>query len=133
MNRRRSVIVAVIAMLECMAAFPAHSDAGEAGAIRGVWTGPWYLGMTSGVARLTVSGDGRLDGTLKMSNNERFGEEAVGLAGVAFVDGRLSFRAIGADGKPLIAQLPLAADGAALKGFAKYGGYNIRFEFMRLK
>ncbi len=115
------------------AAISSHADSGDAGAVRGDWTGPWYLGMTSGIARLTVSGDSKLQGTLQMTNNERFGADAVAVEDVIFRDGQLSFRAIGADGKALVGQLPLSANGTVLKGFAKYGGYNIRFEFARPK
>jgi hypothetical protein len=113
-------------------AWNVRADNAQAG-VRGAWTGPWYLGMTSGVARLTLTGEGALEGTLQMTNQERFGAEAGRLLQAAFDGGTLRFRVVGADGQALVADLPLSGDGTSLKGFAKYGGYNLRFELSRHK
>jgi hypothetical protein len=112
---------------------PSARAAGDAAAVRGTWAGPWYLGMTSGIARLVLSGEGALEGSLQMTNNERFGEETVRLTEAAFDGATLRFKVAGADGKALVAELPVSGDGARMKGFGKYGGYNVRFELSRQK
>jgi len=112
---------------------PSARAAGDAAVVRGTWAGPWYLGMTSGIARLVLSGEGALEGSLQMTNNERFGEETVRLTEAAFDGANLRFKVTGADGKALVAELPVTGDGARMKGFGKYGGYNVRFELSRQK
>ena len=107
--------------------------AADQATIAGTWAGPWYLGMTSGVARLTLTGEGALEGTLQMTNNEKFGEEAAKLTQAAVDGATLRFKVTGADGKVLAAELPVSADGSRMKGFARYGGYNMRFELSRQK
>lgn len=107
--------------------------AADQASVVGTWAGPWYLGMTSGVAHLELTGEGALEGTLQMTNNEKFGEEAAKLT-QAVADGTtLRFKVTGADGKALVAELPVSADGTRMKGFARYGGYNMRFELTRQK
>lgn len=67
-----------------------------------------------------------------MTNNEKFGSEALPLASMEADDGTLRFKVIGEDGRPLVAELPInRADAASLKGFARYGGFKLRFEFLR--
>lgn len=112
---------------------PPISAVADQPAVAGTWAGPWYLGMTSGVAHLTLAGEGTLEGTLQMTNNEKFGEEAAKLTQAAADGTTLRFKVTGADGKALVAELPVSADGTRMKGFARYGGYNMRFELTRQK
>lgn len=112
---------------------PSARAGADATAVRGTWAGPWYLGMTSGIARLVLAGEGTLEGSLQMTNNERFGEETIRLTEAAFDGANLRFKVTGADGKALVAELPVSGDGARMKGFGKYGGYNVRFELSRQK
>lgn len=99
----------------------------------GTWRGPWYLGMTSGTAELHIDGDsGSRRGTLRMTNNENFGSEALPLVSVDADESYLRFKVVGQDGRPLVAEFPLESSNAtSLKGFARYGGHRLRFEFLR--
>lgn len=132
MNRRHFTM-ALAAMSTGALLRPLVSAGADAAVVRGTWAGPWYLGMTSGIARLTLTGEGALEGSIQMTNNERFGEESMKLTEAAFDGTNLRFKVTGADGKSLVAELPLSADGARMKGFGKYGGYNVRFELSRQK
>jgi hypothetical protein len=106
---------------------PASAD--EAVPETGLWRGPWYLGMTSGVAELKLTADG---GALMLTNNENFGAEAVRISDLERIPGQLRFRASGADGKTLACQIPVFSDGTKARGFCRYGGFNLRFEFSRI-
>lgn len=67
-----------------------------------------------------------------MTNNESFGTEALPLASVEADEAVLRFKVVGEDGKPLVAELPLDRSNAdTMKGFARYGGHRVRFEFLR--
>jgi hypothetical protein len=130
-NRRHFSIA--LTTMGCGAFLAPSTRAADAAAVRGTWAGPWYLGMTSGIARLVLTGEGTLEGSLQLTNNERFGEEPMTLTDAAFDGTNLRFKVIGADGKALVAELPISGDGARMKGFGKYGGYNVRFELSRQK
>lgn len=132
MNRRHFAM-ALTTMGLGVLLVPSAQAAGDAAAVRGTWAGPWYLGMTSGIARLVLGGEGALEGSLQMTNNERFGEETVRLTEAIFDGSNLRFKVNGADGKALVAELPISSEGARMKGFGKYGGYNVRFELSRQK
>ncbi len=99
----------------------------------GVWRGPWYLGMTSGTAELVLPVEGKEGGMLSMTNNENFGTKALPVTDLEADGGRLRFRVKGEDGKMLTADIPVeGAQPSALKGFARYGGFKLRFEFLRV-
>lgn len=115
------------------APFAAGAESDPATDVRGIWTGPWYLGMTSGVATLTLRGETALEGSLQLTNNERFGTAARPLSEAQFEGGQLRFKVTGDDGQRMIAQLPVAGEGTRMKGLAKYSGYNIKFELTRQK
>lgn len=104
---------------------PARAVDGE---LVGVWKGRWYLGMTSGTAILTL---GTAESTLEMTNNEKFGTAPVPLADVAVDKRALNFRAIGEDGLPLVAKLPLSNDNTGLRGYARYGGFRLLLDVAR--
>lgn len=97
--------------------------------LAGTWKGPWYLGMSSGVAVLRL-GDG--EATLQMTNNETFGVEPVHLKDVSYDAKVLRFRAKGDDGSVMVAAIPVREDGA-IRGAVTYGGYKLRLELSRLK
>jgi hypothetical protein len=126
MTARRPDVAALVAALIAVA-MPAAAD--EAVPEPGLWRGPWYLGMTSGVAELRLAADG---GTLMLTNNENFGAEPVRISGLERVPGQLRFRAPGADGKTLECQIPVTSDGTRARGFCRYAGFNLRFEFSRI-
>jgi len=97
--------------------------------LAGVWKGPWYLGMSSGVAVLRL-GDGQAN--LQMTNNEYFGVEPANLKDVSYEARMLRFRAKGNDGSAMVAALPVREDGA-IRGAVTFGGYKLRLELSRLK
>ncbi len=107
----------------------AHSVGAHAEGLAGTWKGPWYLGMSSGVAVLRM-GDG--DATLQMTNNETFGADPVTLRDVSYEANVLRFRAKGADGSVMVGAIPVREDGA-IRGAVTYGGYKLRLELSRLK
>ena len=107
----------------------ALSVGAHAEGLTGVWKGPWYLGMSSGVAVLRM-GDG--GATLQMTNNETFGADPVSLTDVSYEAKVLHFRAKGADGNVMTAAVPVRDDGA-IRGAVTYGGYKLRLELSRLK
>ncbi len=99
----------------------------------GVWRGPWYLGMTSGTAELRIEGGpGARRGFLRMTNNENFGADMLPLSSLEADESSLRFKVTGEDGRSLTAEFPLdSSNAASLKGFARYGGHRLRFEFSR--
>lgn len=133
MNPGRIVVAVAASCLLLAAPLPAAAESDAATDVRGTWTGPWYLGMTSGVATLILEGEPALEGTLQLTNNERFGVAPRLLSDARFEDGQLRFKVTGDDGQRLTAQLPLTGEGSRLKGLAKYSGYNIKFELNRQK
>lgn len=133
MTPGRIVIALTASWLSLAAPLPAAAEGDAAPDIRGTWTGPWYLGMTSGVATLVLEGEPALKGTLQLTNNERFGVAPRPLSEARFEEGQLRFKVTGDDGQRMTAQLPVTGEGARLKGLAKYSGYNIKFELTRQK
>ncbi|MBI1395152.1 MAG: hypothetical protein GC151_04160 [Betaproteobacteria bacterium] len=106
--------------------------ADSASDLSGVWRGPWYLGMSSGVATLIVSDGDSGSVTLSMTNNEDFGGDPVPVHDLALSDDGLSFRSTGANGAVLVAKnLPVDRVRETIKGFVRYGGYKLRFELKR--
>lgn len=97
--------------------------------LSGVWKGPWYLGMSSGVAELRLAGG---SGSLQMTNNENFGTEPVLLKDVSNDSDVLRFRAKGSDGNAMIAALPIREDGV-IRGAVTYGGYKLLLELFRVQ
>lgn len=120
-----SSLLAVLVALGLPVQSPAQESAPEAA----LWHGPWYLGMTSGIADLNLTAGG---GTLTLTNNENFGAEPVVVSDLERGGGQLRFRALGADGKMLSCQIPVSSDAARARGFCRYGGFNLRFELTRV-
>ena len=121
----RAFVLAVLVPI----GWSAQVFADEAASQVALWHGPWYLGMTSGIADLKLGGDG---GTLTLTNNEHFGGDPVAVRDLELQAGQLSFRALGADGKLLTCQMPVSSDGARARGFCRYAGFNVRFELNRI-
>jgi hypothetical protein len=126
-------LVAVMAWLVLALPVRAGAEGDAAIDVRGTWTGPWYLGMTSGVATLTLHGEAALEGSLQLTNNERFGTAVRPLSEARFEGGQFRFKVTGEDGQRMTGQLPVEGEGTRMKGLAKYSGYNIKFELTRQK
>lgn len=122
-------VLAVAVLLAMLFGSVTRAASEEAIPEPGLWRGPWYLGMTSGVAELRLAAEG---GSLMLTNNENFGAEAVRITDLERVPGQLRFRAPGADGKTLACQIPVSSDGTKARGFCRYAGFNLRFEFSRI-
>jgi hypothetical protein len=102
--------------------------AGQAGIekLQGTWEGPWYIGMSSGKARVEIDADGK--GTIAFTNLENFGERPVALENAAFDGKALRFSAAGEGAHEFSAILHLRGAGEQLQGNGKYGGFGARLE-----
>src|SRR5262245_49781383 len=96
--------------------------------IDGTWQGPWYRGMSSGVAKLQIAGDG---GTLQLTNAETFGDEPRPLVKLQVSGEQVSLRADGNAGAPLTLELKLNGPADKMKGMGKYEGFGVRMELQR--
>lgn len=105
----------------------AHAD--QLASLQGAWKGPWYIGMTSGLATMEIVADG--SGTIAVTNLENFGSEPVALIKTSF-DGRtFRFAASGTDGVEISFVTQLGSGGKQLRGNGKYGGFGARLELRR--
>jgi hypothetical protein len=116
-------IMATLVMVGLSLCWPAVAD--EAG-LSGVWRGPWYRGMTSGVVTIELAADG--SGTIRFTNLENFGEAPVALDDIKRKERSIEFSATGSGGIPFTAVATLTPDGRRLLGNARYEGYGVRFE-----
>ena len=118
-----------IFLIAAPAAFLAVEAAAQGSkTIDGTWEGPWYRGMSSGVAKLQVAGEG---GTLQLTNSETFGEEPRPLVKLERSGDQVSLRADGSSGAPLTVELKLNGAGDKMKGMGKYEGFGVRLELRR--
>jgi hypothetical protein len=98
-------------------------------ALRGPWKGPWYIGMSSGIAEMDIAADG--SGSVTLTNLDEFGAKPVALTKHSF-DGKVfSFTAVGANGAALSMNLKLGQDGRQLRGNGKHAGFGARMELQR--
>jgi hypothetical protein len=112
-----------------MAMFFSCAAADDSGTLAGSWKGPWYIGMSSGIAVMDLAADG--SGTIALTNLDEFGAQPVALTKQSFDGKRLSFSAIGANGAPLVMNLQLAESGKQLRGNGKHAGFGARLELQR--
>ncbi len=101
----------------------------DAGALRGTWKGPWYIGMSSGIASMAIAADG--SGEIMLTNLDDFGSQPVALAKQSFDGKFLVFSATGASGAPLSMKLQLDDSGRHLRGNGKHAGFGARLELQR--
>ena len=101
----------------------------DAGALRGEWKGPWYIGMSSGIASMAIAEDG--SGEIVLTNLDDFGSEPVTLAKQSFDGKFFVFSATGASGAPLSMKLQLDDSGRHLRGNGKHTGFGARLELQR--
>jgi hypothetical protein len=114
------VLAAVLAPMAALA---------DPAALAGTWKGPWYIGMSSGLATMQVAPDG--SGTLALTNMDEFGAASVPLAKSSFDGKVLKFSATGTNGAALTASLQSENGGRKLRGNGKYGGFGARLELQR--
>jgi hypothetical protein len=117
------IVAGVMAILLAGTAFA------DSAALLGFWKGPWYIGMSSGIAELDVAADG--SGNIALTNLDEFGAKPVPLTKQSF-DGKVfSFTAIGANGAALSMNLKLGDGGRTLRGNGKHAGFGARMELQR--
>lgn len=119
-------LMAGMALLTAIVAVPAGADMSV---LAGDWKGPWYIGMSSGMATLALDADG--SGTLALTNMEEFGDKPVPLSKQSFDGKALKFTATGANGAALTVALQPEAEGRRLRGNGKYAGFGARLELQR--
>lgn len=103
--------------------------ADQVASLQGTWKGPWYIGMTSGLATMEIAADG--SGTITFTNLENFGEEPVALTKTSFDGKTFRFAASGTDGVEFSVGMQLGSGGKQLRGNGKYGGFGARLELRR--
>ena len=97
--------------------------------LHGSWKGPWYIGMSSGIAVMELAADG--SGNITLTNLDEFGAQPVPLAKQTF-DGKIfAFTATGANGAALVMNLQLGEGGKQLRGNGKHAGFGARMELRR--
>ena len=94
----------------------------------GDWEGSWYLGSSSGAARLSIRSDG--EGSLRLTNLDKFGDSEMPLENLKLIGNRINFSATGKVGDEFSSFAFLIGDGR-LKGEAIYGGDDIKYRLSR--
>jgi hypothetical protein len=97
--------------------------------LQGTWKGPWYIGMTSGLATMQIAPDG--SGTIALTNLENFGDEPVALTKLSFDGKTFRFAASGTGGVEFSVGMQLESGAKQLRGNGKYGGFGARVELRR--
>lgn len=101
----------------------------DTNALHGTWKGPWYIGMSSGIATVAIAEDG--SGTIALTNLDEFGSAPAPLAKQSF-DGRsFSFSSTSATGAVLTMNLQMGNEGKLLRGNGKHNGFGARMELQR--
>src|SRR4051812_37669592 len=122
MNSKTFIAIAMAMFFSC-------SAADDSGRLAGSWKGPWYIGMSSGIAVMDLAADG--SGTIALTNLEEFGAQPVPLTKQSFDGKRFNFSAIGTNGAPLVMNLQLGEGGKQLRGNGKHAGFGARMELQR--
>lgn len=99
-------------------------------ALRGTWEGPWYIGMSSGKARVEIDESGA--GTIAFTNLENFTDRPVVLEKTSFDGAVFRFSASGEGTHTFSAVLKLREGGEEMRGNGKYGGFGARMELKRV-
>ncbi len=103
--------------------------ADQLASMEGSWKGPWYIGMSSGIATMEIKPNG--SGTIAFTNLENFGEDPVALAKTSFDGKTFKFSASGTGGVAFSVGMQLGSDGKQIRGNGKYGGFGARLELRR--
>jgi hypothetical protein len=120
--------IRILLLAGSTAFFPGAGLTQEAAAIDGTWESPWYRGMSSGRAKLQITGR---NGSLQLTNAESFGAAPQPLTKLAVDGDDVSLRVSGESGLPLTLDLKLDAGRGQMKGMGKYEGFGVRMELQR--
>ncbi|MFM8468321.1 MAG: hypothetical protein ACKOAO_12265 [Oxalobacteraceae bacterium] len=95
--------------------------AADLAALRGQWSGVWYIGMSSGKAKLSVEGDNRA--RIRFTNlSDEFGDDDIDVTRLNFDGETLTF-SVPSKGSPLFAvSLKNKREGKLLDGGGKFDG-----------
>lgn len=95
--------------------------AADLAALRGQWSGVWYIGMSSGKAKLSVEGDNRA--RIRFTNlSDEFGDDDIEVTRLNFDGETLTF-SVPSKGSPLFAvSLKNKREGKLLDGGGKFDG-----------
>ena len=115
--------------LAAMLASATPLSAADLAGLAGTWKGPWYIGMSSGMATLEVAADGAA--TLVLTNMDEFGGAPAPLSKESWDGKTLRFNAAGANGTPLVIAMQSENDGRKLRGNGKYAGFGARLELQK--
>jgi hypothetical protein len=119
----------ILAMAALCWMAPASGD--DYASLQGRWNGPWYIGMSSGIASAEIGTDG--GGSIALTNLEGFGNAAVPISKQEFDGKTFRFSAVGDNGTEFWVKLQMSADGEKLRGNGKYGGFGARMELQKAK
>ena len=107
----------------------ATASVADTNELRGTWKGPWYIGMSSGIATVEIAEDG--SGTVALTNLDEFGPAPAPLAKQSF-DGRsFTFSSTSTTGAVLTMNLQMGNEGKLLRGNGKHNGFGTRMELQR--
>ena len=109
--------------------FSTAAAVADTSTLQGSWKGPWYIGMSSGIATLDIAADGT--GKIALTNLDEFGSQPVALAKQSFDGKLLTFSTTGASGAALVMALRLGEGGKQLRGNGKHAGFGARMELQR--
>ena len=123
---RPALFALLVFMTHCPLAALAADDAEP---LAGVWRGPWYRGMTSGLMTLEIARGAT--GRIALTNLEAFGDSPAPLTRTQVHGDGLEFSAIGANGRDFTGQATKTADGRTLRGTARYEGFQFKFDLRR--
>ncbi len=97
------------------------SLAADLAALRGQWSGVWYIGMSSGKARLVL--DDNAPGHIRFTNlTDEFGDHDIPLERVAFDGETLSFSVPSKGSAKFTVSLKSKRDATQLDGGGKFDG-----------
>ncbi len=101
----------------------------DTNALQGTWKGPWYIGMSSGVATMKIAEDG--SGTIEVTNLDEFGAAPAPLAKQSFDGHSFAFSSTSSTGAVLTMNLQMGNEGKQLRGNGKHNGFGARMELQR--
>ena len=121
--------MALLVLVAGMWAGPLAAQQSGMEQLQGTWEGPWYIGMSSGKARIDIDASG--SGTIAFTNLENFGDRPVAVEKGTFDGKTFKFTASGEGAHEFSASLQLRGAGGQLFGNGNYGGFGARLELQR--
>ena len=109
----------------------ASVESGPTRDVAGTWMGECRNCPVTAFTLVIAQAGGRLAGTLHAAGSTGLGERPIPLRNGTVVGGRVTFRAVGADGKPFQADLTVSEDGGSMAGYAQLDAvFPLAFKWM---